>query len=197
MVSTGETTAGGSGGGAGGGSFDDFVAARSPALWRTAYLLTGDAHKAEDLLQTALVKAWRRWDSITRREAAESYVRRALVTTYTDWWRRRWRGEVPTGEMPDAPTAHDHGARTDVRHDVLTALANLPRGQRAVVVLRFFDDLSEAQTAAALGISVGTVKSQNSRALAALRSSPTLAGYLGSPHDQNSDQTPDQTGEDA
>jgi DNA-directed RNA polymerase specialized sigma24 family protein len=82
--------------------FEEFVAARSSALWRSAYLLTGDAHKAEDLLQTALVKAWRRWDSISRREAEESYVRAAIATTYTDWWRRRWNGEVPTEDLPDA-----------------------------------------------------------------------------------------------
>lgn len=154
-------------------TFDDFVAARSTALWRSAFLLTGDAQKAEDLLQTALVKAWRRWDSIERREAVESYVRKTMVTTYTDWWRRRWNGEAPTEVLPDAP-GPDEAARVDVRHDVLAALATLPRGQRAVLVLRYFDDLTEAQTAEALGISAGTVKSQASRALAALRSSPLI-----------------------
>lgn len=149
--------------------FEAFVAARSTALWRSAYLLTGDRHKAEDLLQTALLKAWRNWDRINRREAVESYVRAALVSTYTDWWRRRWNGEVPTGELPEHPAA---AATPEVRHDVLAALALLPRGQRAVVVLRFFDDLSEARTAATLGVSIGTVKSQTARALATLRTSP-------------------------
>ncbi len=96
-----------------------------------------------------------------------------MVTTYTDWWRRRWNGESPTEVLPDAP-AGDEADRVDVRRDVLAALATLPRGQRAVLVLRYFDDLSEAQTAAALGVSVGTVKSQASRALAALRSSPLI-----------------------
>ncbi len=154
--------------------FEEFVAARSTALWRSAYLLTGDRQKAEDLLQTALVKAWRRWDTIVRREAAEAYVRAAIATTYTDWWRRRWNGEVPTGELPEtAGTAVASGsAEVDVRRDVLAALARLPRGQRAVVVLRYFDDLTEQQTADALGVSVGTVKSQTSRALTALRTSP-------------------------
>jgi RNA polymerase sigma-70 factor (sigma-E family) len=151
--------------------FEAFVAARSTALWRSAYLLTGDPQRAEDLLQTALVKAWRRWDRITRREAAESYVRAALVSTYTDWWRRRWNGEISTGDLPET-TAPSETARVEVRRDVLAALALLPRGQRAVVVLRYFDDLTEAQTADALGVSVGTVKSQASRALAALRTSP-------------------------
>lgn len=158
-----------------GDTFDDFVAARSTALWRSAYLLTGDRHKAEDLLQTALVKTWRRWERFDHRtdETAEAYVRRALVTTYTDWWRRRWRGEVPTGELPDEQRPDD-APHVDVRRDVLTALATLSKGQRAVLVLRYFDDLTEQQTADALGISVGTVKSQASRAIAALRSSPAL-----------------------
>jgi len=159
-----------------GSDFEEFVAARSTALWRSAYLLTGDAQKAEDLLQTALVKAWRRWGSIARREAQESYVRAAIATTYTDWWRRRWNGEVPTEDLPDssAPGAGE-AAGVEIRHDVLVALSRLPRGQRAVVVLRFFDDLTEQQTAEALGISVGTVKSQTSRALTALRTSPLFA----------------------
>jgi len=152
--------------------FESFVAARSTALWRSAYLLTGDAHRAEDLLQTALVKVWRRWDRIERREAVEAYVRAALVSTYTDWWRRRWNGEIPTGELPETPVA---AGAPEVRRDVLVALAQLPRGQRAVVVLRFFDDLTEAQTAEALGVSVGTVKSQTSRALASLRTSPLFS----------------------
>lgn len=161
-----------------GTTFDDFVAARSTALWRSAFLLTGDAQKAEDLLQVALLKTWRRWDSIDRHETADAYVRRALVTTYTDWWRRRWNGETPTEVLPDSPRAADESGRTDVRRDVLAALAALPRGQRAVLVLRCFDDLTEQQTAAALGISVGTVKSQASRALATLRSSPALTDRL-------------------
>jgi RNA polymerase sigma-70 factor (sigma-E family) len=148
--------------------FEEFVAARSTALWRSAYLLTGDRQRAEDLLQTALVKAWRRWSSIDRPEA---YVRAALATTYTDWWRRRWTGEVPTDELPESAVGSS-ASGVEVRRDVLAALATLPRGQRAVVVLRFFDDLTEQQAADALGVSVGTVKSQTSRALSALRASP-------------------------
>jgi len=154
--------------------FEAFVAARSTALWRSAYLLTGDPHRAEDLLQTALVKAWRNWHKITHRQAVESYVRAAMVSTYTDWWRRRWNGEIATGELPET-AAPSETARVEVRRDVLAALALLSRGQRAVVVLRYFDDLTEAQTAAVLGVSVGTVKSQAARALAALRGSPLFA----------------------
>ena len=149
------------------------MATRSRALWRSAWLLTGDEHKAEDLVQTALLKVWRRWGSITRDGSAEAYARRVLGTTYTDWWRRRWNAEVPAADVPDTPT--EQGPDRDLRHDLLRALATLSRGQRAVVVLRFFEDLSEADTAAALGCSVGTVKSQQSRALATLRNSPILS----------------------
>ncbi len=152
-------------------TFEEYVAARGRALWRTAWLLTGDAHRAEDLVQTALVRCWRRWDTIARDDTVDGYVRRVLVTTYTDWRRRRWHGEVPTEHLPDV--AAEPGL-ADLRHDVLSALAALPRGQRAVVVLRFYDDLTEAQTADALGIGVGTVKSQTARALAALRVSALL-----------------------
>ncbi|GAA4804492.1 SigE family RNA polymerase sigma factor [Nocardioides caeni] len=158
-----------------GPTFEEYVAARSAALWRSAWLLTGDRHKAEDLVQTALMKCWGRWSRIAP-EAVETYVRKTMVTTYTDWWRRRWNGELPTGELPETAAAPVDGG---IRRDVLVALAALPRGQRAVVVLRFFDDLTEAQTAAALGISVGTVKSQTSRALRTLRTS----GLLEDTHD--------------
>lgn len=153
-------------------AFEEYVAARGRALWRTAWLLTCDAHRAEDLVQTALVKCWRRWDSIAADGSVDGYVRRALVTTYTDWWRRRWSGEVPTASLPDVAAT---GADLAVRRDVVAALAALPRGQRAVVVLRFYEDLTEAQTAAALGVSVGTVKSQTARALRNLRESGLLS----------------------
>ncbi len=154
--------------------FEEFVAARSPALLRTAWLLTGDDGLAEDLVQTALAKAWPRWDSV-RHDDPEGYVRAIVATTYATWWRRKWRGEVPTESLPDSASPDEYAA-ADVRDPVRRALAALTRGQRAVVVLRHFDDLTEAQTAAALGISVGTVKSQHARAMAALRTSPHLQG---------------------
>lgn len=164
----------------GGPTFEEFVAARGRDLWRSAWLLTGDAHKAEDLVQTALMKCWRRWSSIADDGAVEAYVRRTMVTTYTDWWRRKWRSELPTDVLPDGidagsyPGSYAAAYAVEERQDVLVALAALPRGQRAVLVLRFYDDLTEAQTAEALGVTVGTVKSQTSRALAALRSSPMM-----------------------
>lgn len=152
-------------------TFEEYVATRGRALWRSAWLLTGDAQRAEDLVQTALVKCWRRWDKIAADGAVDGYVRRTLVTTFIDWRRRRWTGEVRTADLPDDWSAD---ADLSARHDVLSALALLPRGQRAVIVLRFYDDLTEAQTAEALGVSVGTVKSQTARALSTLRMSEFL-----------------------
>ena len=154
--------------------FDAFVGARSSALLRTAYLLTRDHALAEDLLQTALAKAWFAWRRIDG--DPEPYVRRILVNTYATWWRRRWHGERATGELPEPasggrPTAQDS---SDTTHDLWTALGRLPRRQRAVVVLRYVEDLSEAETARVLGCSVGNVKSQASRALAKLRIDPAL-----------------------
>jgi RNA polymerase sigma-70 factor (sigma-E family) len=151
--------------------FDAFVGARGDALWRSAWLLTGDRHLAEDLVQTALAKAWPKWAGIADEGRFEAYLRRTLFTTYVAWWRRKWNGERPTEHPPERSTM---GADADRGHDLMVALAALPRMQRAVVVCRWFEDLSEAQTAERLGISTGTVKSHGSRALAALRSSPHL-----------------------
>jgi RNA polymerase sigma-70 factor (sigma-E family) len=152
-------------------TFVEFTAQRSPRLLRTAYLLTHDWGQAEDLLQTSLVKAWRVWERIDA--DPEPYVRRILVNTYSTWWRRRWRGEHPTADLPEQATADQH-SEVDARDEVWQALGRLPRRQRAVLVLRYFEDLSEAQIADVLGISVGTVKSQASRALARLRLDESL-----------------------
>lgn len=153
--------------------FDAFVAGRGDALWRTAWLLTGDAQRAEDLVQTALGKSWPAWERVARSDGSfEAYVRKVMFTTYVAWWRRRWNGERPTENVPEHPSVEEPAG---LRHDLDRALASLPRGQRAVVVLRYVEDLTERQTAEVLGISVGTVKSQAARALAALRASPALA----------------------
>ena len=153
--------------------FRAYVAARSPALLRTAYLLTGSRPDAEDLLQTALAKTFLSWGRIREREALDGYVRRIMVNTRTSWWRRRKVDERPTGWLPET-AGRDHTADLDL-HDVLwTALAALPPRQRAAVVLRYYEDLSEAETAAVLGVSVGTVKSTTSRALARLRAEVVL-----------------------
>ncbi len=150
-------------------TFEDFVVARSGSLLRTAYLLTQDYHLAEDLLQTALAKAWRSWGRV---EAyPEAYVRKILVNTYATWWRRRWNAEDPTADLPE--DGHEHDVR-DTGYDVQLALARLPKRQRAVVVLRFFEDLSVAETARVLECSTGTVKSQTSKALTRLRVDPSI-----------------------
>jgi RNA polymerase sigma-70 factor (sigma-E family) len=157
--------------------FADWVIARRGSLLRTAWLLTGDVGRAEDLVQTALLKCWPKWRRISRMADIDGYVRAVMTTTYLSWWRRRWRGEVPTERLPE-PTA----ATVDPGHrdSLVRALARLPRGQRTAVVLRFAEDLSEAQTAEVMGCSVGTVKSQTSRALTALRADPAVQ-QLGGP----------------
>lgn len=154
--------------------FDAFVAERSPALLRTAFLLTHDHALAEDLVQTALTKAWFAWGRIETHH--EAYVRRILVTTYSSWWRRKWNGERPTDVMPEVAESGAADA-SDTGQDLWTAMERLPRRQRAVVVLRFFEDLSVADTAEALGVTTGTVKSQLSKALAHLRIDPSLTDY--------------------
>lgn len=150
-----------------GTGFDEFVDARYHRLVRTAYLLTHDNGLAEDLVQTALVKSWPKWRRIE--QDPEAYVRRVMVNTYATWWRRLWRGEHPTDVLPDAATTGRHEQTVDDRTDVWRALGELPPRQRAVIVLRFYEDQTEAQTADTLGCSIGTVKSQTTKALARLR----------------------------
>jgi RNA polymerase sigma-70 factor (sigma-E family) len=158
--------------------FRDFVASRSRPLLRSAWLLTGDWALAEDLVQTALASTWMRWPRIVRRDAPELYARRVMVSTYLSWTRRRWRGELPSREIPEVLATGDVMADADLRESLRLELDNLPRRQRAVLVLRYFDDLTEAQAAQILGCSVGTVKSQAFRALAKLRDSPTIGVLL-------------------
>jgi RNA polymerase sigma-70 factor (sigma-E family) len=149
--------------------FTAYLGARQPRLLGIAYLLTGDRHQAEDLLQTSLAKLYLSWDSIRDRGSVDAYVRRIMVNENNSLWRRAWRRrEVPTDEVPDSTPVHD---RPDegLGAAVWDVVQTLPRKARAVVVLRYYEQLSEAETADVLGISVGTVKSQCSRALAALR----------------------------
>jgi RNA polymerase sigma-70 factor (sigma-E family) len=155
--------------------FEEFVAARGQALQRFGYGLTGDWALAEDLLQTALVKAYPRWSRL-RDDDPDAYVRRIMVNTWMTWRRRRWRGELPTSQLPEI-AGPDAYREVDCRHAMRTALAGLPQRQRAVVVLRYHEDLPERQVAELLGISVGTVKSQAAKALEALRSAGVLEPY--------------------
>ncbi|MEV7418327.1 SigE family RNA polymerase sigma factor [Streptomyces sp. NPDC089919] len=156
--------------------FQAFVRARWTHLVRTAYLLTGDPHDAEDLTQTALAKAYRSWRRVLRSERPEAYVRRMLVTCNSDRFRKRRVRERLTGAPPDTAARPDAGlAWAGERSALMRALAELPPRQRAVVVLRYWDDLAESEVAAALGCSPGTVKSQSSKGLAKLRAHPGLA----------------------
>jgi RNA polymerase sigma-70 factor (sigma-E family) len=155
--------------------FEEFVAGRGQALQRFGYALTGDWTLAEDLLQTALAKAYPRWWRI-KDENPESYVRKIMINTWSSWWRRRWRGEVPSAQLPDS-AGPDCYSCIDTRQSLRAALAILAPRQRAVVVLRYHQDLSEAQVADLLGITVGTVKSQAAKALATLREQAVLEPY--------------------
>lgn len=153
--------------------FSAFVAARQQALLRTAYLLTSDIHAAEDLVQIALAKTYLHWGRLRDRGALEGYVRRIMINEHTSWWRRAWRrNEHSTDTLPE----HRQPASDDVtafaqRDEMWALVQTLPPRQRAVVVLRYYEDMSEAETAQVLGCSVGTVKSQASRAIATLRGS--------------------------
>ncbi|HVU73875.1 MAG TPA: SigE family RNA polymerase sigma factor [Mycobacteriales bacterium] len=149
--------------------FEAFVHASAPLLLRTAFLLTGDRGHAEDLLQQALERTARKWNRLDG--APEAYARVVIVNLARDRWRRRKArvSESPVAEVSDAADAHDHADHVATRDALITALRLLPRRQRAVVVLRYFDQLTEAETAQALSITVGTVKSTSSRALSRLR----------------------------
>ena len=158
--------------------FAQFVEARQRALQRTAWLLTGDWALAEDLVQTALVRSWPRWERIRRRDDPEIYVRRAMVHSWLSWRRRRWWGEHAAESVPDSAVVGDLAAEVALRVTVQRALRSLPARQRAVLVLRVFDDLPEAQVAQVLGCAVGTVKSTLAHAVARLREDPKLAGLM-------------------
>ena len=149
-------------------SFRDFVRARSKALLRTAYVLTGNKADAEDLVQAALAKTYLAWDRIEDRSALDGYVRRAIVNTHISWWRRRRIEEFPTDEIPDLAVA-DQEVSNDMQESLRHAIDRLPQRMRAAVVLRYYEDMTEAEVAEVLGISLGTVKSTVSRAVAKLR----------------------------
>jgi RNA polymerase sigma-70 factor (sigma-E family) len=147
--------------------FRQFVTLRSASLLRTAYLMVGDWAHAEDVLQTALTKTYLAWRRLGGIEAIDAYARRVVATTATSWWRRRWHGERPSEVLPErAVDPYDGWAE---REAMWRQLQTLPARQRAVLVLRYYEDLTEADTARILGVSVGTVKSQTARALATLR----------------------------
>lgn len=157
-------------------SFSSYVRERGPVLLRTARSMTANPCDAEDLLQTALTKTYVAWDNIQDHAALDGYVRRALLNTRTSQWRKRKLDEFACGELPEPNTAPgpDPAEAQALRDAMWRAVANLPARQRAMVVLRYYEDLSETQTAQVMGVSVGTVKSAVSRALRKLREDPEL-----------------------
>ncbi len=148
--------------------FDVFVRQHGQRLCRAAFLLTGDHHLAEDLVQTSLAKVAGRWERIVAKGDPLPYVRTVVVRTAIAWHRRRWHGEVPTSPVPE-PSPADPEHAVDGRDRLRRALLLVPRRQRAALVLRFYEDLSEADTATVMGCTVGTVKSQTAKGLAHLR----------------------------
>jgi RNA polymerase sigma-70 factor (sigma-E family) len=151
----------------GGPSFEDFVRARARDFQRAAYLLTGDWYAAEELVQTALATVWLKWDSIADKDSARTYVNRVLLNAFLRQRRRRWIGEIPSAAPPDLP-GPGHSHQTELRESIRAALDSLSGRQRAVIVLRYFCDLSDADVADALGCSVSAVKAHTARALTAL-----------------------------
>lgn len=150
--------------------FSEFVAGHTTALSRVAYLLTGDHQAAQDLLQSALTKAAYRWHKLSRYDRPDAYVRRTMYHEVVTSWRRRRRiAEYSAAEVPETPSTVDEADRADRRLVLERALVQLTPKQRAVLVIRFFEDRSEAEAAELLGCGIGTVKSQTHRALARLR----------------------------
>ena len=157
--------------------FRRFTAARWPGLVRTAYLLTGDLGHAEDLAQTTLIKAYRSWNRVCRVADVDAYVRKILINANRSRFRAKRPVEYSVAAVPESPAwAPDDGSGIEQRAVLFAALATLPPRQRAIVVLRYWEDLAEGEVAELVGCSVGTVKSQASRALAKLRKDAGLAG---------------------
>jgi RNA polymerase sigma-70 factor (sigma-E family) len=157
--------------------FDGFVRRTSPRLLRAAWLLVGDWAGAEDLVQTALERAWPKWAALPDDRQRLAYVHRVLMNAFLRGRRRKWTGEIATGDLTE-PLATDEADATVLRVGVVAAVRRLPPQQRAVVALRYLGDATEVQTAAALHCSVGTVKRYHARALAALRADPAVLDLL-------------------
>jgi RNA polymerase sigma-70 factor (sigma-E family) len=150
--------------------FSAYVAAHRSALMRTAYLLSGDHHAAEDLVQAALAKVYAAWRRIRHKEAIDAYVRRVLINEHLGLWRRAWRRlERSTDQVPENAAPLPDADSGELKEVIWTAIQTLSPRQRAVIVLRYYEDLGDADIAGVLGWPVGTVKSTNARSLAKLR----------------------------
>jgi RNA polymerase sigma-70 factor (sigma-E family) len=159
--------------------FDSFVHGRGRALLRFAYVLSGDAHLAEDLVQEVLARMHRRWHKVTVMDSAEAYVRTAIVRQYLSWRRRRASTEAIYAEVPEPPGGDEPQARVLARDQMWKLMAGLPRAQRAVLVLRFYCDLPDDEIATLLGCGMSTVRSQAARALAKMRTMLSEGGVDG------------------
>lgn len=156
-------------------SFDEVVASSERRLLRLALMLSGGVHSAEDLVQTVLARAHRRWDRIGSVDQVDAYLSKMVVNEFLSWRRRLKNQELPLAELPDAPAGDDVSSRVAQRDAAWRLLAGLPRQQRAVLVLRFYEDLPDEEIAAVLDCSQGTVRSHASRGLATLRANlPTF-----------------------
>ena len=160
-------------------TFDEFIAARLPALLRYAMFLTGDGHLADDLVQESMVKAHSHWKRVERADSPELYVRRMVTNTYLSWRRGNWfRRAIPYGDVPDTGVP-DETEATALRQDLWARLLALPPRQRAAVVLRFYEGMSDREIADVLGCAVGTVRSLISRAVVSLREVMGASGARG------------------
>ncbi|GIE75394.1 hypothetical protein Aph02nite_13440 [Actinoplanes philippinensis] len=156
-------------------TFEEYAYARGPSLVRLARLLTGDPHRAEDLVQDVLTRAYARWGRIGSTEQPDLYVRRMLVNAHHSWWRRRSSHEVTVPVVADAAGAGDEAAAVDERDAMWRLVQALPVRQRTVIVLRYYEDLGDTAIADILGCSTGTVRTHAARALTALRAAPLLS----------------------
>ncbi|MER7534816.1 SigE family RNA polymerase sigma factor [Streptomyces sp. NPDC097704] len=162
--------------------FHAFMTVRWPSLMRTAYLLTGSHHDAEDLAQNALARAYSKWDRVRHSDDMAAYVRKIMINVHADGFRRRTVREWFTSRLPETAAA-DRTAQVEHRGALVDALARLPLRQRSAVVLRYFEDMAPAQIAAALGTRESTVRSQIARGLAVLRDDGVLAALAGRPRE--------------
>jgi RNA polymerase sigma-70 factor (sigma-E family) len=151
------------------GSFEEYVTARGDALLRFAYVLSGDRHLAEDLVQEVLSRIHGRWPRMARIEQPDAYLRTAIVRQFLSWRRRRASGETPTDPLPEQVSIADTASRHAAQDEMWRLLATLPRQQRAVLVLRYYEGLTDHEIAETLRCGSGTVRAYASRALAALR----------------------------
>ena len=149
--------------------FAEWMEARQRKLLRTAYLLTGNVHEAEDLVQTALAKVYLAWDRVSKAQSVDAYARKILVNEHTSMWRRLWRQRETVSDTSTYDVPVDSPEYDGVAAALWDTVRALPERQRAVVVLRYYEQLSEKEAAEALGVTVGTIKSQSSRALDTLR----------------------------